>query len=208
MKNDIQTLAEQWVESKSDKDFKKLYSRLRPGIWKYLSSFEDDFDERNSLVNVVFAKAVKCIDQYSPEKGKFSTWIYRIAFTEALLEKNRKSKTTSLDSLIEEGFAVKDDGHEAEADHFDLRFEGGKEEAFQELYNKTIEAFKNCKDTQISQAFFKQHFEHKTMEQIGQELGICTNTAKQKIFKGKKIVKEALMKTDKDLIDRYREYYL
>lgn len=202
---DIQTLAENWLSTKKDSDFKLLYDRLRPGIWKYVSTLEPDFDDRNSLVNYIMAKAVDKIDQYSPDKGKFSTWIYTIARNEALCEKNRKDKVTSLDALEEEGFAVKDEGHEAEAENFDIRFTMDREHILQDLYNKVINAYKDCGDKMIAEAFYKQHFENKTMKQIGEELGLCENTAKQKIFKGKKLIREILMKTDKDLIERYRE---
>lgn len=206
-KVDIQQLAEKWICSKSDKDFNELYKRLRPGIWSYVSSFESDFEERDALINLIFAKAVKAIDQYSSDKGKFSTWIYRIAFNEALSEKTRKSKNVSLDSLQDEGFPIKDEGHEAEVDKFDLEYGRDRENVFMELYDKTVDAFSKCKDKAISQAFIKWHFEKKPYEEIGRELGICTNTAKQKIFKGKQLVREALLQTDPNLVQCYKDSF-
>lgn len=203
----IQELALEWINTRSEKDFNALYKRLRPGLWTYIGGFESDFEERDSLINLVFAKAIKSIDQYSPDKGNFSTWIYRIAFNEALTEKARKGRCTSLDALQDEGFPVKEEGHEAEVDKFDLEFGRDKENVFSELYDKTVKAFAECKDKTISEAFVKWHFEKKPYEQIGKELGICTNTAKQKIFKGKKIVKEALMKSDANLVECYRENF-
>lgn len=206
-KIDIQELAENWIKTKSNKDFNQLYKRLKPGLWTYVGSFESDFEEREALINLIFAKAIKAVDQYSSDKGKFSTWIYRIAFNEALTEKSRKNKHVSLDSLQEEGFPVKDEGHEAEVDKFDLEFGREREVVFSELYDKTVNAFAQCKDELISKAFIKWHFEKKPYEQIGKELGICTNTAKQKIFKGKHIVKDMLLQSDPNLVQCYRDNF-
>lgn len=205
MKNDIQTLAETWIKTKSNRDFKKLYDRLKPGLWHQLESFEKDFDARNDIINIVFGKAIANINQYSSEKGKFSTWIYQINRNEALASKNVRQRLTSLDELEELGFAPKEEGHEAEVESFDLKFGRDREAVFSELYNKTIKAFSECKDKQIADAFLKWHFEQKSYEQIGQELGICTNTAKQKIYRGKKLVRDALLKSDGDLVECYRE---
>lgn len=202
---DIQTLAENWIESRNDKDFRKLYDRLRPGLWKYLSRFESDFDERESLVSIVFAKAIDNIHQYDKSKGKFSTWLYRIAFTESLLEKNRRSRISSLDALEEEGFTVRDEAQEPSVDKSDIIFGLTREEAIDSLYKNVIEAYKNCGDEQIYKAHYKQHFEHKSMKEIGEELGICENTAKQKIFKGKKLIRNMLLKSNPELVEAYKE---
>jgi RNA polymerase sigma-70 factor (ECF subfamily) len=63
--NNIQFLAESFIESKSSKCFKNLYERLKPGI----------------TMTKIWLK----IHQYDKDRANFSTWTYNIARNESLL---------------------------------------------------------------------------------------------------------------------------
>lgn len=81
----IQKLAIEFIECKSDKTFKPLFERLRPGILNhcFLIIKEHELAE-DAFLNTMTKIWVK-IDQYNDERGNFSTWCYNIARNESLL---------------------------------------------------------------------------------------------------------------------------
>jgi RNA polymerase sigma factor (sigma-70 family) len=81
----IQKLAVEFIDCKSDKTFKPLFERLRPGILNhcFLILKEHELAE-DAFLNTMTKIWVK-IDQYNDERGNFSTWCYNIARNESLL---------------------------------------------------------------------------------------------------------------------------
>ena len=83
--NNIQFLAESFIESKSSKCFKNLYERLKPGITNHcyliLKSQELAEDAFSNTMTKIWLK----IHQYDKDRANFSTWTYNIARNESLL---------------------------------------------------------------------------------------------------------------------------
>jgi len=83
--NNIQFLAESFIESKSSKCFKNLYERLKPGITNHcyliLKSQELAQDAFSNTMTKIWLK----IHQYDKDRANFSTWTYNIARNESLL---------------------------------------------------------------------------------------------------------------------------
>jgi len=83
--NNIQFLAESFIESKSSKCFKTLYERLKPGITNHcyliLKSQELAEDAFSNTMTKIWLK----IHQYDKDRANFSTWTYNIARNESLL---------------------------------------------------------------------------------------------------------------------------
>jgi RNA polymerase sigma-70 factor (ECF subfamily) len=83
--NNIQFLAESFIESKTSKSFKNLYERLKPGITNHcyliLKSQELAEDAFSNTMTKIWQK----IHQYDKDRANFSTWTYNIARNESLL---------------------------------------------------------------------------------------------------------------------------
>jgi RNA polymerase sigma-70 factor (ECF subfamily) len=98
----IQRLAEDFITQKTDKSFKNLFDRLRPGVLNhcYLILKEQELAE-DAFLNTM-AKIWTKIEQYNDDRGNFSTWCYNIARNESLLLlKSRKKYNSRTDIEIE-----------------------------------------------------------------------------------------------------------
>lgn len=206
----IQTLADEFIATKSQKSFKALADRLRPGILTKISALVNDYDEMQEIANITFAKAWSNIHQYNKDAGAFSTWIYRIAWNECLLSKRHTNRTKSLDSMLDEGTVAHSNiSEDANFEYFD---EKSADETKSELYEKTINAIYSMpdegKDGLIKTAFIKWHIDKKPYREIALEMNIPENTAKNKVFRGKKMLKEILTKSEPLLVQKYNEIHV
>lgn len=205
----IQKFADTFISTKSEKSFSDLMKRLRPGLLKKISHFEDSYEKCDEIVNIVFAKAWANIDQYSKDRGAFSTWIYRIAHNECLLDKRHTNRTKSFDKMMEEG-SIKESAisFEENYDSIDLP----KIDVIDTLYNKTIDAIhsmsSNGNEGIIKTALIKWHIDKKPYKTIAQEMNIPENTAKNKVFRGKGLLKQILIEREPDLVRLFEENQL
>ena len=92
MSKNIQELAQNFLTSASEKDFKKLYDRLKPGLLNHCRSILIAED----AVSKTFEKIWTKIEQYDDERGNFSTWAYNIARNESLLIRKNSVRYTPL----------------------------------------------------------------------------------------------------------------
>lgn len=102
MEKNIQKLAEDFMETRSDKQFQPLFERLRPGVLNhcFLIMKENELAQ-DAFINTM-AKIWLKIDQYDKERGNFSTWCYNIARNESLLLlKSRKRYFSYNDSELD-----------------------------------------------------------------------------------------------------------
>lgn len=102
MEKNIQKLAEDFMETRADKQFQPLFDRLRPGVLNhcFLIMKENELAQ-DAFINTM-AKIWLKIDQYDMERGNFSTWCYNIARNESLLLlKSRKRYFSYNDSELD-----------------------------------------------------------------------------------------------------------
>lgn len=96
MSKNIQELAQNFLTSASEKDFKKLYDRLKPGLLNHCRSILIDEEIAEDAVSKTFEKIWTKIEQYDDERGNFSTWAYNIARNESLLIRKNSVRYTPL----------------------------------------------------------------------------------------------------------------
>lgn len=111
----IQTLACNFIKLRNDYSFKKLITRLEPGIKKYIFDIIKDRELTNDVYVETITKVYQKIDTYN-DHYSFSTWVYRIARNGALMLLNDKHKNVcSLNSMMEDyDFQVPNDEVSAE----------------------------------------------------------------------------------------------
>jgi len=98
----IQKLAEEFILTRSDKSFKMLFERLRPGVSNHCFLILKDQELAEDAFLNTMSKIWSKIDQYDLIRGNFSTWCYNIARNESLLLiKSRKRYSSHLDSDLE-----------------------------------------------------------------------------------------------------------
>jgi RNA polymerase sigma-70 factor (ECF subfamily) len=119
----IQELAENFITSSSEKDFKKLYDRLKPGLLNHCRAILVDEEISEDAVSKTFEKIWTKIEQYDSDRGNFSTWAYNIARNESLLIKKNSARYTP---LVYESVNITDDNGEGgqgglfRGDHIEL----------------------------------------------------------------------------------------
>lgn len=111
MSRNIQELAENFLRTSSEKDFKNLYDRLKPGLMNHCRTILVDEDIAEDAVSKTFEKIWTKIDQYDRERGNFSTWAYNIARNESLLIKKNSKRFTP---IVYESITLGDRGVDGE----------------------------------------------------------------------------------------------
>jgi RNA polymerase sigma-70 factor (ECF subfamily) len=81
----IQELAETYLKTETEKDFVKLYERIRPGLLNHCRNIVLDPDIAEDALSNTLCKIWTKSYQYDPERANFSTWCYNIARNEAIL---------------------------------------------------------------------------------------------------------------------------
>jgi RNA polymerase sigma-70 factor (ECF subfamily) len=96
MAKTIQELAERFLQTSNEKDFKFLYDRIKPGLLNHCRSILIEEEIAEDAVSKTFEKIWVKVSQYDPSRGNFSTWAYNIARNESLLIKKKAKRFTPL----------------------------------------------------------------------------------------------------------------
>lgn len=155
MSKNIQELAESFLKTSNEKDFKKLYDRLKPGLLNYCRAILVDEEVAEDAVSKTFEKIWTKIEQYDSDRGNFSTWAYNIARNESLLIKKNSSRYTPLvyesvsfeggDSGREDSTVELTKGIEENFSDPDWSLET-REQKMDDLYTDVVEKMKNLPD--------------------------------------------------------------
>lgn len=98
-------LAENFVKTKSPRDYKLLHDKVRPGLENYVFNIVKDNEAKNDIVTDTLTRLWTKIDQYDPQY-QITTWLYRIAFNESLGWIRQRNKKRSIDALRDSGIEV------------------------------------------------------------------------------------------------------
>lgn len=135
------------------------------------------------------------IDTYDP-KWHISTWIYRIAYTSACMElRNRKSrKTTNLSTLeLSDNknliSRIEFESQETYKDVLEIAEEKAEEDESAARIRLIVSQLPEEYRTVIEEKFFNEL----KYEEISKKLGIPLHTVKNRISRGKRIIKEKIL---------------
>jgi RNA polymerase sigma-70 factor (ECF subfamily) len=88
-------ISSQVVEvSESTLDLAGLFQHYYPRVYNYLRYRVNAVEDAEDLIGMVFERAYTHRDQFNPNKGAFSTWLFRIAHNQ-LVNYYRKNKSRS-----------------------------------------------------------------------------------------------------------------
>ena len=90
----LKTLGLEFAETKSEKIYNDLYHRIKPGLKNYINQIVKDNQASDDLFSMTMAIVYNKIEQYKPE-FHISTWIYRIAYHEAIMHLRRKKRAAT-----------------------------------------------------------------------------------------------------------------
>lgn len=193
----LQEMGMQFFNTRTESDFSRVYTRLKPSISYYLRELIPNHDDRNEVIATTFAKVWSKIEQYDPY-WNFSTWVYRIARNEALLFHRGRKRIYSYEAMEEQGINMEkksphhEDVYEQEENPIDL------------LYAEAITAIDELPDIYKTVLTLRE-IQKKKYEDIADELGWKHNTVRTRIRKARELVRQNLIQKNSDLIKRYQE---
>ena len=190
-------LSENFIKSKSEKDYNALYQRVKPGLRNYISNVVKDVNATEDVLTNTLTKMWTKIDQYNPSY-QITTWLYRIAFNECLGWIRQRNSKYSIETMKEYGIEISDQYAHTSARDLLIENETKTEsdwyeeddylQARYELALANIESLK---------PMYKEIIEYRLLnnmkyEDIAAKHNLPLQTIKNRIRRGKSIIAESM----------------
>ena len=167
--------------------FDVLLKRYERRIVNYVYRITHRYEEAHDLAQEIFVKVYLALDRYDP-KYQFSTWLFRIAQNSAIDALRKKS--ISEVPLVRQATTDEPEGKEREfADEGDIS-------PYRALKNKELSA---AIDTAVEnlppdyrELIQLRHFGELSYEEIASMKKLPLGTVKNKLFRARNLLKEAL----------------
>lgn len=191
-------LAENFLATRSERDYKALYNRVRPGLRNYIFNVVKDNEATDDILSNTLTKMWTKIDQYDPSY-QITTWLYRIAFNESLGWIRERNRKYSIDNLSENGFdvtsadsvhytieeAIKDQEYRSEQDFIE------EENELMSRYNLAIHCIGNLKPM-YRDIVADRLLNNMKYEDIAEKHNVNLQTVKNRIRRGKMLIAESM----------------
>jgi RNA polymerase sigma-70 factor (ECF subfamily) len=199
-KKTYKELALEFKKTRSEKTYNELYHKMRPGLWSYINNIVKDPIIADDIASTTLTTVYLKIDQYN-EDYQITTWAYRIAYNECIGWIRFRNKKVSMNVFTDAGIeppmetskpSMKDGLHlpKTENDWED------EQNVLDEQVRLTHEAI-NALPPMYKRYMVERFLNHKSYSDILEimlqfEKGINLQTVKNRIFRGRKIVKKQL----------------
>lgn len=190
-------LALEFKNTKSEKVFNELYRKMRPGLWSYINNIVKDPAVADDIASTTLTTVYLKIDDYD-DQYQITTWAYRIAYNECIGWIRFRNKKVSMSVFTDAGV---EPPTQDTVYTYDQAVKGEEEFWEEELMlveqvRITREAI-NALPPMYKRYMVERFLNHKSYDEILQimsehERGINLQTVKNRIFRGRKIVKNQL----------------
>jgi RNA polymerase sigma factor (sigma-70 family) len=195
-KDSLKDLGFQFKQTRSEKTFTELYNRVRPGLYNYVFQIVKNNDDTENVISYVMSTVYNKIEQYDP-KWHISTWIYRIAYTAACMElRYRKAQKTTMISDLERSenkniiSKIEFEAADTYKEDLILQEELQDEEQNRIKLRSIVEKLPDDYRSIIEEKFFNDM----KYEEIAQKFDLPLHTVKNRISRGKRLIKENFAK--------------
>jgi RNA polymerase sigma-70 factor (ECF subfamily) len=190
-------LAIEFKNTRSERVYNELYKKMRPGLWSYVNNIVKDPTIADDITSTTLTTVYLKIDQYD-ESYQITTWAYRIAYNECIGWIRFRNKKISInvftdagieppskDLILDHELAIKTDNDFWEKEHIldeQVRLTKEAINALPPMYKRyMVERFINHRSYGDILDIMSEH-----------ERDINLQTVKNRIFRGRKIVKKQL----------------
>ena len=186
-------LAENFIKTRSEKDYKVLYDKIKPGLENYVFNVVKDNEAKDDIVTNTLTKLWTKADQYDPQY-QITTWLYRIAFNECLGYIRQRNKKRSIDALRDSGIEVSRYYARTSAKDLLVEMEYKSEEDFYEEDNELMNRYEQAlKGIENLKPMYKGILEDRLLnnmkdEDIADKYNLPLQTIKNRIRRGKAII--------------------
>jgi len=198
-KRTYKELALEFKKTRSESTYNELYRKMRPGLWNYVNNILKDPLISDDVVSHTLTTVYLKIDQYN-EDYQITTWAYRIAYNECIGYIRFRNKKVSMNVFTDAGveppmessFTMKEGMNLLKTENDWLE----EESIFDQQVRMTHEAI-NALPPMYKRYIVERFLNHKSYQDIldimiESEKGINLQTVKNRIFRGRKIVKKQL----------------
>jgi RNA polymerase sigma-70 factor (ECF subfamily) len=188
-------LSENFIRTKSEKDYNALYARVKPGLKNYIINVVKDSEATDDILTNTLTKMWTKIDQYDPSY-QITTWLYRIAFNECLGWIRQRNSKYSIDTMKEYGIEISEQFSHTSAKDLLIESEFKTEAEWlledQDLTDRYELALNNINDLK---PMYKEIIEDRLLndmkyEDIAEKYNLPLQTIKNRIRRGKSIIAE------------------
>jgi RNA polymerase sigma-70 factor, ECF subfamily len=188
-------LSENFVKSRSERDYNALYMRVKPGLRNYIANVVKESEATDDILTNTLTKLWTKIDQYDPSY-QITTWLYRIAFNECLGWIRQRNSKYSIDTMKDYGIEISDQYANTSARELlieaELKTEADWYEEDNDLQNRYELALTNIHGLK---PMYKEIIEDRLLnnmkyEDIATKYDLPLQTIKNRIRRGKSIIAE------------------
>ena len=197
MNKTYRQLASEFKNTRSEESFSQLYKKIKPGLTSYVNKILKDPELTQDVVSTTLTKIFLKIDQYN-EDYQITTWAYKIAYNDAIGKIRDRQKRVSMNAFTDAGQDVRRAAVPASIVDDDLTNDEYLEEdnILQEKFDKTTEAIKSLPALYrpyMVERFLNNRSYNDILDMMqSKEKGINLQTVKNRIFRGRKLVKDSL----------------
>ena len=195
-------LTENFLSTRSEADFTALFYKVKPGLTTYINKIVKDREMAEDIAVNTLTKLWTKIDQYDPQY-QITTWLYRIAFNDALGHINNRNKQSSLDALSDYGVEVSENGEfvsgskglNGAIEDYVMKTEQDFLEEDDELmakYGRALAEIENLKGM-YREIVIDRLINEMKYEEIAEKHDLPLQTIKNRIRRGKAIIEENMM---------------
>ena len=202
MSKSYRELTENFLTTRSEADFTALFYKVKPGLTTYINKIVKDREMSEDIAVNTLTKLWTKIDQYDPQY-QITTWLYRIAFNDALGHINNRNKQSSLDALSDYGVEVSENGEfvngpsglNGAIEDYVMKTEQDFLEEDDELmskYGRALTEIENLKEM-YKEIVIDRLINEMKYEEIAEKHDLPLQTIKNRIRRGKAIIEENMM---------------
>jgi RNA polymerase sigma-70 factor (ECF subfamily) len=188
-------LSENFIKTKSEKDYNALYKRVKPGLKNYIANVVKDTEATDDILTNTLTKMWTKIDQYDASY-QITTWLYRIAFNECLGWIRQRNSKYSIDAMKEYGIEISDQfAHTSAKDLLVEREFKSEADWYEEdndlqmRYELALSNISNLKPM-YREIIEDRLLNHMKYEDIAKKHNLPLQTIKNRIRRGKSIIAE------------------
>jgi len=192
-------LSENFINSKSEKDYNMLYQRVKPGLRNYIANVVKDNEATDDILTNTLTKMWTKIDQYDP-KYQITTWLYRIAFNECLGWIRQRNRKYSIDAMKEYGIEISEHYSHTSAHDLLIEIETKSEQDWIDEDDAIMNSYESAlKAIQELKPMYRDIIEDRLLnnmkyEDIADKYGVPLQTVKNRIRRGKILIQESMVK--------------
>lgn len=191
-------LALEFKKTRSERVYNELYKKMRPGLWSYINNIVKDPAVADDITSTTLTTIYLKIDQYN-ETYQITTWAYKIAYNECIGWLRFNNTKISMNVFTD--FGIEPPSNQLDEDHNTFKTNDdylNQDNILDEQVRLTKEAI-NALPAMYKRYMVERFINHKSYNDIldimiNYESNINLQTVKNRIFRGRKIIKQQLSK--------------